>query len=112
MSASAQMTREEQIHNAKLFGAIVIGFSAFAIASPVISFSFPGQLGFNPVLRFRWSMYWQMFGAAALLGISNRQRLSRDIAFGAVSAVLMLAIAPESIRVALIKMPISFGGSS
>ena len=101
------MTREERIHAAKALAAFVIGFSAFAIASPVISFHFPDNWASIPYFVLVGLMYCQMLGSAALLGISNRPTLSRDIALGTVSAVLMLAAAPESIRVALIKMPIS-----
>jgi hypothetical protein len=107
MTAPTRMSKDEQIHAAKVAAAFVIGFSAFAIASPVISFQFPDNWALIPYFVWVGLMYCQMLGSAALLGISNRPTLSRDIALGAVSAVLMLAVAPESIRVALIKMPIS-----
>src|SRR6185295_4170927 len=101
------MSKEERIHGAKMFMAFAIGFSAWAIAAPVISFHIPEFWDALPYFTLVGLMYIQALAAAALLGISNRPQKSRDIVVGTASAAVMLVIAPESIRVALIKVPIS-----
>jgi len=106
-AAPARMSQEEVVHYAKFVVALVIGFSAWAIAAPVISFYCPEFWDAIPYFSVVALMYFQAVGALALLNISNRPRFSRDILFGAVSAALILAVAPFSIRVALIKIPIS-----
>ncbi len=107
-SVPQQISKEERLHYAKVFVAFVIGFSAWAIAAPVIGFHVPEFWDVIPYFTLVGLMYFQALAAGALLGISNRSRRSRDIAIGTASAALMLAIAPESFRVALIKAPISY----
>jgi hypothetical protein len=101
------MPKEERIHNAKMLLAFAIGFAAWAIAAPVISFHCPEDWNIVPYFALIGLWYFQGLGAGALLGISSRSQKTRDIVLGTLSAVLMLALAPESIRIALIKVPIS-----
>jgi hypothetical protein len=103
-----QMPRERRIHNAKMLVAFAIAFAAWAIGAPVIRLHVPEFWDMVPYFVLIGLMYFQGLGAGALLGISSRSQKARDIALGAGSATLMLAIAPESIRVALIRMPISY----
>ena len=102
------MPREERIHIAKMLVVAAISSSPWAIGLPVISFHCPQFWDVIPSFALIGCVYFQGLGTGALLGISSRPQKSRDIGLGAVSAALMLAIAPESIRLAVIKMPISY----
>ena len=103
-----RLQSDARIHNTKVVLALAIGFSAWAIGASVISFHLPEYWEVLPYFALIGLWYLQGLGALALLGVSNRPRQSRDIFLGALSAVLMLVLAPESIRIGLVKVPISY----